>query len=250
VARERSTNRSLALKLWLKSGRERKLSDIADEIGVSAVMVRKWKLLDDWDNIPLKRAKGGQPGNKNAVGNSGGPGGPAGNDKAVKHGYYAKYLPEAVLEIVKEIEDSDPLEMLWNNIILLQAKLLHGQRIIHVNDTDDMTKEIKKTKIFQTEQMEEEQHEWEIQFAWDKFANASKSDVLMMREFRAAVKQFFAIAPENDERRLKLEAMQAQIDRIKVQTEKVQVEVKAAKGDKDEAVQIIDDIGSGSYAED
>lgn len=188
------------------------LNEIGNELGVSGVLIRKWKFLDKWDEIPVKRQRGGQPGNKNSVGNSGGPGGPVGNHKALKTGYYAKYLPEAVLEIVKEIEDSDPLEMLWNNIILLQAKLLHGQKIVHVNDKEDVTKVLTK---FEEGKFGDKQ-EWEYQHAWDKFASASKADVMIMREFRSAIKQFLTIAPENDERRLKLEVMQAQIDRTRL----------------------------------
>ncbi|ANY71104.1 hypothetical protein BBD42_30925 [Paenibacillus sp. BIHB 4019] len=205
------------MRLWIKSGRERKLTDIAEELGISASLVRKWKFSDKWDEIPVKRKRGGQPGNKNAVGNSGGPGGPEGNDYALKHGYYAKYLPEAVLQIAKEIEDADPLEMIWSNIVILQAKLLHGQQITHVTDKDDMTKVLKKKKPgqFGTEK------EWELQFAHDKHANASKADVLVMRELRSAIKQFLSAAPENDERRAKLELMHAQLDRTKAEAEKL-----------------------------
>jgi uncharacterized protein YjcR len=221
-----------------------KLTEIAEDLGISAALVRKWKFLDAWDDIPIKRKRGGQPGNKNSVGNSGGPGGPEGNDHAMKHGYYAKYLPEAVLQIVQEIHDSDPLELIWNNIILLQAKLLHGQRITHVTDKDDMTKELKKEKPGEWGTEEE----WELQFAHDKFANASKADVLIMRELRSAIKQFLSAAPENDERRAKLEMMNVQMEKAKTEHERVKLQVeKLANNDDDidDDSKLIDDWVNG-----
>ncbi|WP_138755793.1 phage terminase small subunit [Paenibacillus sinopodophylli] len=228
MSRSRSNNRAEALKIWIKSGREKKLSDIAEELGISASLIRKWKFLDKWDEIPVKRKRGAQPGNKNSVGNIGGAGGPEGNDHAMKHGYYAKYLPDAVLQIVQEIHDSDPLEMIWNNIILLQAKLLHGQRITHVADKDDTTKELKREKPSEWGTEEE----WELQFAHDKHANASKADVLVMRELRSAIRQFLAAAPENDERRAKLELMNAKIEHTKLQVDDLK------NGDKDTPTEI------------
>ncbi|QKS42933.1 hypothetical protein HUB94_00075 (plasmid) [Paenibacillus cellulosilyticus] len=55
-------------------------------------------------------------------------------------------IPEAVMQIVEEIQESDPdpLDMIWNHIIVLEAMLLHGQKITHVSDRDDMTKELKR----------------------------------------------------------------------------------------------------------
>ncbi|MNJ00068.1 hypothetical protein D3C73_1593110 [compost metagenome] len=49
-----------------------------------------------------------------------------------------------------------------------------------------------------------------------------------MRELRGAIKQFLAIAPEDDERRLKLEQMQADVEKTKMQIE----ELKSGENDK------------------
>lgn len=94
MAREKSPERKKALEIWLKSSREKKLSDIADELGVSASVVRKWKSVDKWNEVPLTgRSRGAPKGNKNAKGNKGGKGGPKGNDYAVTHGFFRKFLP-------------------------------------------------------------------------------------------------------------------------------------------------------------
>ena len=104
MPRARSPNRDKAKELWLASGKTRLLKDIAAELGVPESRVRKWKSEDKWEaekgsnskgakrntskgNAP-KRNKGGQPGNKNAVGNNGGA--PLGNSNAYKHGGFSK----------------------------------------------------------------------------------------------------------------------------------------------------------------
>ena len=218
VARPRSDNRTKALKLWLKSGRQMKLVDIANELGVSDVLIRKWKFQDKWDEIPAKRPRGAPPGNKNAKGNRGG-GAPKGNQNALKHGLYRKLLPDELQDLMKEVENLDPLDMLWHGVELAYAKMLWAQRIMFVQGKNDTTRELKRVK----EGGKLSEREWELQFAWDKEAAQLKAFATINKELRSAIKQFLAAAPENDERRAKLELMQAQI-------EKVKTEVESAKG--------------------
>lgn len=121
MGRARNPARDKAYEMWAESEGKGKIKDIASAIGVSDVQVRKWKSVDNWDakikerskgNVTKKtlRKKGAQPGNKNAVGNKGG--GPVGNQKAVKHGGYAKLLNEDVfsddeLEYFNSEEETD-----------------------------------------------------------------------------------------------------------------------------------------------
>lgn len=93
MPRPRSPNRGKALQLWLDSDKKRPLKDIAAELQVSEEQVRKWKNQDKWDKVTLPKMKsnvtkhkGGQPGNKNAVGHGGT--GPPGNKNAVKTGEF------------------------------------------------------------------------------------------------------------------------------------------------------------------
>ena len=52
MPRQRSPKRDLAYQLWLESKKKKKLKEIAEEIGVSEVQVRRWKNLDKWnDNV-------------------------------------------------------------------------------------------------------------------------------------------------------------------------------------------------------
>lgn len=59
---------------------------------------------------------GAPVGNQNVKGNKGGPGGPYGNDKATKHGFFKKIFPDD--EETMEILLKSPLDMLWENIII------------------------------------------------------------------------------------------------------------------------------------
>lgn len=68
MPRARSPERDLAYQLWLDSGKQRELKDIAEELGVSPSQIRNWKTQDDWEgrkscatnhanNCATKRAK-------------------------------------------------------------------------------------------------------------------------------------------------------------------------------------------------
>ncbi|MFC6650501.1 phage terminase small subunit-related protein [Paenibacillus rhizoplanae] len=75
--------------MWLKSGRQKKSTEIAADLGINPSMVRRWKSTDQWDEIPASgRPRGAKKGNQNAKGNKGGKGGPEGNQKALKHGFF------------------------------------------------------------------------------------------------------------------------------------------------------------------
>ena len=97
MARARSPN-SIEAEEMYKRGM--KLVDIAKKLDVPASTVRRWKSTQNWDGDTKKkknersqkkktsaRHKGGQLGNKNAVGNKGGPLKP-GDKIAEKHGAY------------------------------------------------------------------------------------------------------------------------------------------------------------------
>lgn len=57
MPRPRSPDRDRAYQLWLESGKKKLLKDIAAELGVSEVQVRKWKNQDKWDKGTLPKGK-------------------------------------------------------------------------------------------------------------------------------------------------------------------------------------------------
>lgn len=87
----------------------KKLVEIASQLNIPEGTVRSWKNRYKWDcNVAngkrnvAKRKRGAQPGNNNSAG------GPPGNKKAEKYGFFSKYLPDETREIFSAIEQADP----------------------------------------------------------------------------------------------------------------------------------------------
>lgn len=55
MPRARSPERDLAYQLWLDSGKQKKLKEIATELGVSEDLVSKWKRQDKWSESPTNK---------------------------------------------------------------------------------------------------------------------------------------------------------------------------------------------------
>ncbi|AFZ90226.1 phage terminase small subunit [Bacillus velezensis] len=227
-----------------------KYKDLAEKYGVSVNTIKSWKQRHGWERkkgAPTEKSVhtkiGGQPGNKNALGNSGGAA-PARNQNAVSHGFFSKYLPEETLEIMEEIQEHSPADMIWDQIQIQYAAIIRAQRIMFVQDKNDTTKIVSKIKgdlsinedgsLSKAHFVEELQHD--IQFAWDKQAAFLNAQSRAMGELRSLIKQFDQLAHEQDERRLKLEQMRLNIEKTRNEVEK--------DAPKDSGVTIIDDIGS------
>jgi uncharacterized protein YjcR len=153
--------------------------------------------------------------NKNAIGNIGGPGGPIGNKKAETHGFFSKYLPDDTLEIIEEIQEKNPLDILLEQITIQYAAIIRAQKIMYVKDKNEMIKEIKKHK--DTEFGEE--IEYEFQFAWDRQATFLNAQSRAMSELRSLIKQASELI--NNKPELATEEQKARIDNIKAKTDKL-----------------------------
>ncbi|MGF6358061.1 uncharacterized protein YjcR [Paenibacillus sp. 4624] len=200
MARERSPDRKKAMAMWFASGKEMKPKEIAEKLGISDGLVRKWKSLDEWEKQPEPRA-GAPKGNRNAVGNRGGHGGPIGNDKAVKHGLFRKFLPddEETREIYDTTAELTTLDILWEGIRIQLTNIIRALKTQHVTGKDEMIKEIKKQKFEvhntgtkkepKLEQMVTEQ-EYEFQFAWDRSANSLKAMAAAWTALGGSIKKY------------------------------------------------------------
>ncbi|MER2458594.1 phage terminase small subunit [Bacillus subtilis] len=140
MPRPRDPKRDEAFRLWKESGGTRLLKEIAEELGCSPSLIRKWKNQDHWEeklngnvtkqndkpngNVTKrpgapkgsKNAKGNKggkapPGNQNAKGNRGGAA-PKGNKNSVRTGEYESILFDFMDDTEKELFgqiETDPL---------------------------------------------------------------------------------------------------------------------------------------------
>lgn len=216
MPRARSPKRDEAYQLWLASEGKKKLKDIAAELGVSETQVRKWKNQDKWNsNVTnqvkgnvTKKKRGGQPGNKNAVGH----GAPKGNQNAVKHGLFSRYLPEDTREIFFSLDSEDPLDLLWDQIKLAYTAIVRAQQIMHVRDQDDMTKE--EIGSF------DNGYTYSVQQAWDKQASFLQAQAKAQKELTTMIKQYEELLHKNWD--LATKEQKARIKQLKARTEQIQ----------------------------
>lgn len=213
MGRARDPNRDKAFEIYSENNGNIELIEIAERLGVSAGTVRGWKSKDKWDpkikgtfqkknKERSKKPRGAPKGSKNALGH----GAPKGNNNAVKHGLFAKYLPQEVYEIAQEISDKQPIDILWENITLTYATLLHAQRILHVQDIEDTTSLVTSTA--------KGSENYEVHTSWDKQSRAITAIARAQAELRGMIKTYDELTRSplvTEEQRLRIDNLKAQL---------------------------------------
>lgn len=111
---------------------------------------------------------------------------PKKNQNAKKHGFFQKHMPEEAYGIMNELLEKNPIDMLWENIVIQYTAIIRAQRIMYVRDQDDTT----------TTQIEERQgdsswgQKWEVQHAWDKQATFLQAQSRAMSTLQSLIKQY------------------------------------------------------------
>ena len=161
MARARSPN-SIEAEEMYKNGM--KLVDIAKKLDVPASTVRRWKSTQNWDGDAKKkknersqkkktsaRHKGGQLGNKNAVGNKGGPLKP-GDKIAEKHGAYSSVYWDVLDESEKDMIEDIPMDEEMLLIEQIQLFAVRERRIMAaINKYRNMNGEVSLFGFARTE---------------------------------------------------------------------------------------------------
>lgn len=229
-----------------------KYKDIAEKYEVSLNTVKSWKKRYGWNRnrgAPSEKGvhtkkRGAPKGNINAKGNRGGSA-PKGNQNAVTHGFFSKFLPAETLEIMELMQEHSPADLIWDQIQIQYAAIIRAQQIMFVTDKDEMIKELKKAKYEYFELPKDQgggfekqvaEEEYEFQFAWDRHATFLNAQSRAMSELRSLIKQFNDMATEDDERRLKLEQMQLNVNKTNAEIDKL--------GNKEQQIRVIieDDV--------
>lgn len=182
-----------------------KYKDIATKHGVSINTVKSWQRRHKWSRDKKgapKTPRGAPKGNKNADGH----GAPKGNTNALKHGLFAKYLPQEVYEIAQELTDKQPIDILWENITLTYANLLHAQRILFVRDIEDTSTFVTSTGKAGTG--------YEHHTAWDKQSKALAAIARAQSELKGMIKTYDELTRSplvTEEQRLRIDNLKAQL---------------------------------------
>lgn len=239
VGRARNPKTDEAEKLFYKG---MKLKDIASRLEVPEGTVRRWKNTYKWnsersDKKANVRKRGGQIGNKNAVG--GNQSAPLRNHNAEKYGFFSKYLPEETVSIIKEMP-KDPLDILWDQIQIAYAAIIRAQKIMYVKDREDKT----------VEKVEEKDgnvigERWEVQQAWDKQSNFLQAQARAQKTLESMINKYDDLLHKNWE--LATEEQRARIERIKADTERIKGGEQASTEDK--VAKLFDAIGAELDAE-
>ena len=214
MGRARDPNRDKAFEIYSENNGNIELIEIAERLGVSAGTVRGWKSKDKWEpkikgtfqkknKERSKNPRGAPKGSKNALGH----GAPKGNTNALKHGLFAKYLPQEVYEIAQELSEKQPIDILWENITLTYANLLHAQRILYVQDVDDTTSVLIATTA-------KGGANYEIHTAWDKQGKALAAMARAQSELKSMIKTYDELTRSplvTEEQRLRIDNLKAQL---------------------------------------
>ena len=217
MPRARDPNREQAFEIYKESVGMIDLVEIASQLNLSPGTIRGWKSKDKWDsklngalqkNTERSKRKGAQPGNKNSSG------GPPGNKKAEKFGFFSKYLPEETVSIIQKMP-TDPLDVLWDQIQIAYAAIIRAQQIMYVRDRDDKT----------IEKIEEKDgnvigERWEVQQAWDKQGKFLQAQARAQSELRSLIKQYDELLHKrwdlaSDEQKARIAQIKAQTDKLK-----------------------------------
>ena len=149
--------------------------------------------------------------------------------KFLYKGFLAKYIPAATKNIIKGVLENGVthLDMLWDNIVLLYSSIIRSQKIMYVKNQNDLTKELKrskiKTKTRETEKTatteDEKEFEYELQFAWDKQERFIKSQSSAMKTLNSMVKDYEELLHKNwdlatEEQKLRIEKLKLDISKI------------------------------------
>lgn len=135
--------------------------------------------------------------------------------KPVKNAPWLKYLPDDVVEMMRSMEEVNPIDILYDQIRMQWTMIIRAQEIMYVSDQLDTDRFKTKSSL--------ESDTYEVHTAWDKHGKFMQAMAGAQKELRYLIQQFMELAPVEDERR-------ARIKNIEVNTELAEQRVKALKG--------------------
>lgn len=193
-----------------------KYKDIAEKYNVSINTLKWWKSRYKWERKGhIKKGRSAPFHNHNAKGAA------VGNTYACKHDLYRKYLPKSILDIVMNVDDASTADILWMNIKILYAKILHAMNIVYVVDAEDNTILTQSTSIQidpRTNQKTGASKSNYIETAIQKEVAGISAIARSMGTLNKMIRQYEEMIRQtgmDDEQKLRLEKLKAEIEVLK-----------------------------------
>lgn len=135
------------------------------------------------------------------------------NNPKLLHGLRSKFLHEEQIEIMEAVEGLDIADQLWFQIEIKFSAIVRMQKIMWVANANDHLSEESGSSWGDGSGSES----FKVVFAHERYESYIKAQSRAMGEYRSLVKQFLELAHNNDERRLKIEHMQLNIEKTKAE---------------------------------
>lgn len=139
-----------------------------------------------------------------------GTGAPFGSKNSMRHGFYSKIMPDdpELKAIIEAIDAKSPLDILWDQIVIQYAQIARAQKLMYVQDQDDIKKQITRIRKGVNPEVE-----YEFQYPWDRHASLLTAQSRAMGTLERLIARYEAMA--NDEQKLKVEKLKAEIEQLK-----------------------------------
>lgn len=245
MGKSRSPNRDKAFEIYKNNNGNIAPREIAKMLDESASNISSWKNQDKWgEKLDVGKAgkkRGAQKGNLNNLRH----GMYCGAKRFNSQEFFKKYLPKVKENIIKDIEENDihPIDIIWGMIVDGYSDLIRSSKIMHVKNSNDTTKILKKESNGENSSSKE----YEIETALTKQATALKAKAVQMQTLNNLIRQYDEMIHDSlglatEEQKLRIEKLRAEVSVLngigneeqKLRIDKLKAEVSILNGgDKD-----------------
>lgn len=144
------------------------------------------------------------------------------NQAAATHGLFANFIQPEQQEIIDSMQTLTIADQIWMQIEIKFSAIIRLQKIMWVNNEYDHLEKLSG----QSEGVEGSSESYKVIYAHERYESYIRAQTRAMAEYRNLVKQYIELTDEFDERRLKLEGMQANIAKANAEVDKIKEDNK------------------------
>ncbi|MFL2104145.1 hypothetical protein [Mycobacteroides abscessus] len=152
------------------------------------------------------------------------------NSIALKSGFWSKYLNEEQVEIMDLMEGKSLVDQLWIQIQINFSSIVRMQKIMFVEDASDDSRVEIGSSWGDKGVGDTHKH----MFAYEKYESYIKAQTRAMAEQRNLIKQFSELTDEFDERRLRIELLNNQVEKSNLEIKEIKASIPGSNGNEDD----------------